>query len=160
MMLQLSSTFGISTLAVAAISGFFYYGYFPFSLVAGAWEIAPRQVSVVGSKEPARCSRHRGDLHRNGIFSGVASRNIDRRDADVWNGRWVCRAIGCWTDDERRPLLEKLLDKHGYHGLGIGLCAIASVAQSERNSPWGLVETSFARNVQRFLGIASPSCVD
>src|SRR5436190_2154126 len=36
MMPQLSDAFGISTLAVASIVGLFYYGYSPFSLVAGA----------------------------------------------------------------------------------------------------------------------------
>src|SRR5947207_1470367 len=36
MMPQLSVAFGISTLAVASIVGLFYYGYSPFSLVAGA----------------------------------------------------------------------------------------------------------------------------
>lgn len=36
MMPELSSAFGISPLAVASIVGLFYYGYSPFSLVAGA----------------------------------------------------------------------------------------------------------------------------
>src|SRR5215471_21497303 len=36
MMPQLSEAFGISTLGVASILGLFYYGYSPFSLVAGA----------------------------------------------------------------------------------------------------------------------------
>src|SRR4051812_41237223 len=36
MMPQLSSAFQISTLGVASIAGLFYYGYSPFSLVAGA----------------------------------------------------------------------------------------------------------------------------
>ena len=36
MMPQLSGAFGISTAAVAAMAGLFYYGYSPFSLVAGA----------------------------------------------------------------------------------------------------------------------------
>ncbi|MFZ0060899.1 MAG: MFS transporter [Pyrinomonadaceae bacterium] len=36
MMPQLSEAFGISTLGVASIVGLFYYGYSPFSLVAGA----------------------------------------------------------------------------------------------------------------------------
>src|SRR5262245_45677316 len=35
MMPQLSEAFGISALAVASIVGLFYYGYSPFSLVAG-----------------------------------------------------------------------------------------------------------------------------
>src|ERR1700750_676818 len=36
MMPQLSDGFGVSTLGVASIVGLFYYGYSPFSLVAGA----------------------------------------------------------------------------------------------------------------------------
>ena len=36
MMPQLSDAFGLSTLGVASIVGLFYYGYSPFSLVAGA----------------------------------------------------------------------------------------------------------------------------
>ena len=36
MMPQLSEAFGISALGVASIVGLFYYGYSPFSLVAGA----------------------------------------------------------------------------------------------------------------------------
>jgi MFS family permease len=36
MMPQLSEAFGVSTLGVASIVGLFYYGYSPFSLVAGA----------------------------------------------------------------------------------------------------------------------------
>src|SRR5258705_12613435 len=36
MMPQLSEAFGLSSLGVASIVGLFYYGYSPFSLVAGA----------------------------------------------------------------------------------------------------------------------------
>src|SRR3954467_15638824 len=36
MMPQLSESFGLSALGVASIVGLFYYGYSPFSLVAGA----------------------------------------------------------------------------------------------------------------------------
>src|SRR5438477_4529634 len=36
MMPQLSQAFGVSALGVASIVGLFYYGYSPFSLVAGA----------------------------------------------------------------------------------------------------------------------------
>jgi MFS family permease len=46
MMPQLSEGFGISTLAVASIVGLFYYGYSPFSLIAGAAmdSLGPRRV--------------------------------------------------------------------------------------------------------------------
>jgi len=36
MMPQLTSAFGVDALGVSAIVGMFYYGYSPFSLVAGA----------------------------------------------------------------------------------------------------------------------------
>src|SRR4051812_4184937 len=36
MMLELSTAFGLSTAGVASLLGMFYYGYSPFSLVAGA----------------------------------------------------------------------------------------------------------------------------
>ena len=36
MMPELSNAFGLSPLGVASIVGLFYYGYSPFSLVAGA----------------------------------------------------------------------------------------------------------------------------
>src|ERR1043165_3147163 len=36
MMPQLTQAFGVSALGVSAIVGLFYYGYSPFSLVAGA----------------------------------------------------------------------------------------------------------------------------
>src|SRR5277367_120682 len=46
MMPQLSEAFGVSTLGVASIVGLFYYGYSPFSLVAGAAmdQLGPRKV--------------------------------------------------------------------------------------------------------------------
>ena len=36
MLPQLSEAFGVSAMGVASIAGMFYYGYSPFSLVAGA----------------------------------------------------------------------------------------------------------------------------
>src|SRR5687767_15548766 len=46
MMPELSNAFGITPLGVAAIVGLFYYGYSPFSLVAGAAmdRIGPRRL--------------------------------------------------------------------------------------------------------------------
>src|SRR5512133_3725099 len=46
MMSQLSDAFGLTALGVASIVGLFYYGYSPFSLVAGAaidW-VGPRKL--------------------------------------------------------------------------------------------------------------------
>jgi MFS family permease len=51
MMPQLSKAFGVSALGVASIAGLFYYGYSPFSLVAGAAMdlLGPRKVLPIGA---------------------------------------------------------------------------------------------------------------
>jgi MFS family permease len=51
MMPQLSDAFGISATAVAAMVGLFYYGYSPFSLVAGVTmdRLGPRRVVPLGA---------------------------------------------------------------------------------------------------------------
>jgi sugar phosphate permease len=51
MMPQLSDAFGLSSTAVAALVGIFYYGYSPFSLVAGAAMdgLGPRKVVPIGA---------------------------------------------------------------------------------------------------------------
>src|SRR3954468_10969399 len=51
MMPQLSESFGLSALGVASIVGLFYYGYSPFSLVAGAAmdRLGPRRLLPVAA---------------------------------------------------------------------------------------------------------------
>ncbi|HMD37059.1 MAG TPA: MFS transporter [Vicinamibacterales bacterium] len=51
MMPQLSEAFGVSTVAAASMAGLFYYGYSPFSLVAGAAmdRLGPRRVVPIGA---------------------------------------------------------------------------------------------------------------
>src|SRR3954463_12505520 len=51
MMPQLSDAFGLSALGVASMVGLFYYGYSPFSLVAGVAidQLGPRKVIPVGA---------------------------------------------------------------------------------------------------------------
>ena len=51
MMPQLSDAFGLSALAVASLAGLFYYGYSPFSLIAGAAmdRLGPRKVVPLGA---------------------------------------------------------------------------------------------------------------
>lgn len=51
MMPQLSEAFGLSALSVASILGLFYYGYSPFSLVAGAAidRLGPRKVLPIAA---------------------------------------------------------------------------------------------------------------
>jgi MFS family permease len=51
MMPQLSDAFGLSAMGVASMVGLFYYGYSPFSLVAGAAmdRLGPRRVVPIGA---------------------------------------------------------------------------------------------------------------
>ena len=51
MMPQLSDAFGLSATGVASMVGLFYYGYSPFSLVAGAAmdRLGPRKVVPIGA---------------------------------------------------------------------------------------------------------------
>src|SRR4026208_876235 len=51
MMPQLSEAFGISSLGMASILGLFYYGYSPFSLVAGTAmdRLGPRSVLPIAA---------------------------------------------------------------------------------------------------------------
>src|SRR5262245_4240382 len=51
MMPQLSDAFGVSAIGVASIAGLFYYGYSPFSLVAGVAldRLGARQVVPIGA---------------------------------------------------------------------------------------------------------------
>ena len=51
MMPELSSAFGLSATAVASMVGIFYYGYSPFSLIAGAAldRLGPRRVVPIGA---------------------------------------------------------------------------------------------------------------
>jgi MFS family permease len=51
MMPQLSAAFGLTAAGVATMAGLFYYGYSPFSLVAGAAmdKIGPRRVVPIGA---------------------------------------------------------------------------------------------------------------
>src|ERR1044072_6025863 len=51
MMPQLSEAFGLSALGVASMVGLFYYGYSPFSLIAGAAmdRLGPRKVLPLGA---------------------------------------------------------------------------------------------------------------
>lgn len=51
MMPQLTSAFGMSAVGIASLIGLFYYGYSPFSLVAGVAmdQVGPRKVVPAGA---------------------------------------------------------------------------------------------------------------
>jgi len=51
MMPELSQAFGLTAMGVASLAGLFYYGYSPFSLVAGVTmdQLGPRRVVPLGA---------------------------------------------------------------------------------------------------------------
>ena len=124
MMPQLSDAFGLSALGVASMVGLFYYGYSPFSLVAGVAmdQLGPRKVVPIGAalvgigallfatgssearqRRPVHAGRRRRlrarrrRLHRHHQLPRLARRHADRRDADVRHGGRLRRAV------RRRP---------------------------------------------------------
>src|SRR5262249_23443789 len=79
MMPQLSEAFGISAMGVASIAGLFYYGYSPFSLVAGAAmdRLGPRRLlplaaAVVGIGALLFATGHSGAASVGRFLQGAA----------------------------------------------------------------------------------------
>ena len=159
MMPQLSDAFGLSTLGVASIVGLFYYGYSPFSLVAGAAmdRLGPRRLLpfaavVVGigallfatRKSRGRECRQvpagrrwslcagRRDLHRHQKLSRLARRHVDRRHADVWNGGRIGRTVRRWAADRPRRCLEPFLDRNGRRRPADRRCALFSDTRKKK----------------------------
>jgi hypothetical protein len=116
MMPELSNAFGISPIAVASLVGLFYYGYSPFSLVAGAAmdRIGPRRLLpgaaalvgigallfATGNTQIASLGRFlQRNLHRNEKLPTLESRHSDWRYTDVRHGRRISRSVRCWTTD-------------------------------------------------------------
>ena len=124
MMPQLSEAFGMTATAVASLVGLFYYGYSPFSLVAGAAmdRLGPRKVVPIGAAAVGvgalmfatgnsnarerralaagrgrRVRARRRRLHRDHQLPRVARGHADRRHADVRHGRRLGRPV------RRRP---------------------------------------------------------
>ena len=113
MMPELSDAFGLSARGMASMVGLFYYGYSPFSLVAGAAmdRLGPRRVVPLGAatvgvgallfatgntelaRRPFSAGRRRRvragrrRLHRDDELPRLARRDADRRDPDVRHGR-------------------------------------------------------------------------
>ena len=95
MMPQLSEAFGLSALGVASIIGMFYYGYSPFSLVAGAAmdSLGPRRVLPISAA--VTCSmRFSTIIALMRSFRAVASSML-LEDSTV---NFECRAcnVGCF----------------------------------------------------------------
>ena len=137
MMPQLSEAFGVNALGVASIVGMFYYGYSPFSLVAGAAmdrfgakRIIPIGAALVGAgallfstgsvvggelrpilarRRRCVCAR-RCHLHRHQVFSGGLCRIAHRRHADVRHGGRLGGPVLRRTADQERAAVEPVLD--------------------------------------------------
>ncbi len=117
---QLSEAFGLSAVGVASLVGLFYYGYSPFSLVAGVAmdRLGPRTVVPIGaaavgvgallfaSGNPTLASVGRllqgaggvfalvgAALHRDHELPRLPRRDADRRHADVRHGRRLGRPV-------------------------------------------------------------------
>ena len=144
MMPQLSDAFGLTATGVASMAGLFYYGYSPFSLVAGVAmdRLGPRRVvplgaAVVGigallfasgdsqlraSDDSSRGRRsvraRRRGLYRHDELPCFARRDPHRRDADVWHGRRLGGSVRRRTDNRSWRSVEHLLDRDGYRWPG------------------------------------------
>src|SRR5256885_9847594 len=75
MMPQLAEAFGVDALGVSAIVGMFYYGYSPFSLVAGAAlhphrarRLLPGRAPPGGRRPPLFRTRHVAASHRRRVL--------------------------------------------------------------------------------------------
>jgi fucose permease len=137
MMPQLSEAFTLSAAGVATLAGIFYYGYSPFSLLAGtaidrmgAKGVIPAGAVItgigallfgVGGLPAANLGRFLQGA--GGVFALVgaiyiastrfpasSSRNIDRRNADVRYGRRIRWAVSGRSADRPRIVVEELLD--------------------------------------------------
>ena len=141
MMPQLSDAFGLSVAGVASMAGLFYYGYSPFSLVAGAAmdRLGPRRVVPLGAATVgvgallfASGNREAANVGRflqgaGGVFAlvgaayiattnfpAVARRHADRGDADVRDGRRLGGPVRGRAVDRVGCLLAGVLGRHGH----------------------------------------------
>ena len=82
MLPELSTAFGISAAGVASLAGLFYYGYSPFSLVAGVAmdKFGPRKVIPIGAALVGI-----GSL----MFASGDARDCERRQVPAGRGRCV-----------------------------------------------------------------------
>ena len=141
MMPQLSEAFGLSAMGVASMAGLFYYGYSPFSLVAGVAmdRLGPRKVVPIGAAavgvgallfstgNSQLASIGRLVQGAGGVFaligavyiaidefSRVAGSHAHRRHADVRHGRRLRRPVRRRAADWRGRRVEHVLGGHGH----------------------------------------------
>ena len=137
MMPELTEAFGVNALGVSAIVGMFYYGYSPFSLVAGAAidrfgakRIIPIGAALVGmgailfgTGNVAAANIGRFLQGAGGVFAlvgavylvtknfpGLDGRVVHRRDADVWHGRRIGWAVSGRSAHPGRLAVGTVLD--------------------------------------------------
>ena len=137
MMPQLTEAFGVNALGVSAIVGMFYYGYSPFSLVAGAaidrfgaqadrpdWRGAGRrrraavrhrqrgrrQRRTIPARRRRRVRAGRRRLSRHQELSRLPGRVVHRRHADVRHGGRIGGAVSGRPDHQGRTALGPILD--------------------------------------------------
>jgi sugar phosphate permease len=99
MMPQLADAFGLTAMGVASMVGLFYWGYSPFSLVAGAAMdgLGPRRVVPIGAAVGVGCCVARpGPGHVGRFLRALAASSPDRRRLHLTKAsrRHGCDLIG------------------------------------------------------------------
>ncbi len=167
MMPQLSEAFGLSALGVASMVGLFYYGYSPFSLVAGAAmdRLGPRKVIPIGAAavgigallfgmgNQAAASAGRFLQGAGGVFAlvgavSIASRNFPASRAATLIGatQMFGMAGGSAGQSVVGPMiagglgLESLLGWDGHHRLADQRSSFYISSAAGANSPKWLAE--------------------
>jgi MFS family permease len=147
---HLSQAFDLSALGLASLVGLFYYGYSPFSLVAGAAldRLGPRRVMpvaaaiismgalpfAIGSRDVAGVGRLLQGVGSAFVSVGtiyIASNNFRPTQVatligatqNVWHGRRSSQTVCSGTTDRSRSALADLLEGHGGCRVGHGRCS-------------------------------------
>ena len=184
MMPQLSDAFGLGTLGVASLVGLFYYGYSPFSLVAGVAmdRLGPRMVVPLGAAavgvgallfatgNSQMASAGRLLQGAGGVFAligavYIATTNFPPSraatligvDPDVRHGRRLRRTIRRRSADRVRRLLAGVLGRDGRRRPRHRRCSLDAPAQrGSRRAARRLDEGRHARPDRR----VSQSAID
>ena len=155
MMPQLSDAFGLSAMGMASMVGLFYYGYSPFSLIAGAAmdRLGPRRVIPIGAaivgvgallfasgnKEVASIGRLLQGA--GGVFALIGAAYIATtnfpasRAATLIGATQMFGMAGVRRPVRRRAVDHRCLDRvQGRHGDPVWRSAILAVLLPERGS--------------------------
>ena len=185
MMPQLSDAFDLSVLGVASIVGLFYYGYSPFSLVAGAamdrfgpQRLLPLAAGVVGigallfatgNREFAAVGRFLQGA--GGVFAligaiYIATKNFPASKAATLIGvtQMFGMAGGAAGQFVVGPLIGRGLSWNafwigmGLLGLAIGVCLFFLIPNEERSGPSGGIKSTMAAFATVFKNPQSILC--